>query len=100
MSLGNLARQAVEGPLRLAQQVTGGGRAFREELDRSLADLDRSLAQRIREEMSAAMAPLANQLVEVQARLEVLQRKMDEIHDDTTHVRTEQAATRAREDGA
>lgn len=99
MSIGDLARQAVQGPLRLAQQMTGGGGALSEQLDRSLEDLDRTLAQRIREEISAAIAPLAGQLADMQTRLQVLQRKVDEIHEDARHLRTEQAAAAARDEG-
>lgn len=80
MALTERALQVVQTPLRLVQQATG-------------ADADE-----LRGEIEGAVRPLRSDIRDLDDRLTAIERKLDEIHADTQHIRTEQAAEQADDD--
>lgn len=87
MALTDRAIQAVQAPLRLVQQATGTDtRELRSEIERII----RPLRQDIQD-----LDDRLEVLEEIDQRLTTVESKLDEIRDDTQHIRTEQASEQA-----
>lgn len=80
MALTERAMQVVQTPLRLVQQATG-------------TDTDE-----LRTEIEQVIRPLRTELQDLDRRLTAIESKIDDIHDDTRHIRTEQAAEQTDDD--
>lgn len=78
MALTERAMQVVQAPLRLVQEVAGG--AGPDEL---------------RSELEEVVRPLRSDVRDLDQRLTAIERKLDQINEDTRHIRTEQAAEEA-----
>lgn len=79
MALTERAMQVVQTPLRLVQQATGTD------------------TNELRTEIEQVIRPLRTELQDLDRRLTAIESKIDDIHDDTQHIRTEQAAEQTGE---
>lgn len=100
----DIIQQTLTAPLRLVQGAVSSGQEQREDLQealdgihRRLDELESELEQRVVRAVQRANEPAERKLSGIETELAELRQRIEQVLEDVDHIRTEQAAARARE---